>query len=76
MEGFDTIPQDLARAAAFELRFDSLYHPGRGLSFPCDDGGHVDLDRLAPRARSNYLFARAMIGREFACPAVRPHFDD
>ena len=69
------LAQDAA-AATFELRFDSLYQPGRGLAFPCDGVGHVDLDRLAPRARSNYLFARAMIGREYASPAVRRHFDD
>jgi hypothetical protein len=60
----------------FELRFPSLFDPGRGLAFPCDCGGQVDLDRLSPRARSNYLFARAMVGREFACPAVQPHTDD
>lgn len=75
MNGFQTTT---ARAAlpAFVLRFDSLVQPGRALAFPCDPAGHVDLDGLSPRARTNYLFARAMIGREFACPAVRRQFDD
>jgi hypothetical protein len=56
----------------FELRFPSLFDPGRGYVFPCDREGHVDLDRLSPRAMGNYLFARAMVGREYASPAVLP----
>ena len=55
----------------FELRFASLFNEGRGLAFPCDDAGRVDLDRLSDRARINYFLARTAIGREFACPAVR-----
>ena len=57
--------------AAFELRFTSLFNEGRGLSFPCDASGAVDLDALSERARNNYLFARAVVGREFTFPAVR-----
>lgn len=59
-----------APRGVFELRFEDLYRPGRALSFPCDDLGRVDLDGLSERARSNYFYARAMIGREVACPAV------
>ena len=55
----------------FELRFQSLFDRGRGYAFPCDRGGHVDLDRLSERARNNYLYARAMVGRELETPAVR-----
>jgi hypothetical protein len=55
----------------FELRFESLFHPGRGLAFPCDAGGHVPLDELSEPARRNYLYARAVVGREYAVPAVR-----
>lgn len=55
----------------FELRFDSLFTEGRGLAFPCDAQGHVDLDALSERARCNYLYARAVVGREFLTPAVR-----
>ncbi|HEX7438602.1 MAG TPA: hypothetical protein VF319_00770 [Caldimonas sp.] len=55
----------------YELRFRSLFNPGRGFSFPCDASGRVDIDRLSDRARSNYFFARAGIGREFATPAVQ-----
>lgn len=56
----------------FELRFQSLFDSGRGYAFPCDPTGQVDLDQLSDRARNNYLFARAMVGRELAVPAVRP----
>jgi hypothetical protein len=56
---------------AYELRFSSLFNDGRGFSFPCDEAGSVDIDRLSERERSNYLFARAVIGREFAFPRIR-----
>ena len=55
----------------FELRFASLFDEGRGLAFPCDADGRVDLDALSERARSNYFFARSVIGRDFALPVVR-----
>jgi hypothetical protein len=58
--------------ASFELRFQSLFRPGRALSFPCDERGQVELDALTERARQNYLYARAVIGREFATPDVVP----
>lgn len=56
----------------YELRFQSLFDQGRALSFPCDPQGHVDLDTLSERARSNYFYARSVIGRDVACPAIRP----
>ncbi len=55
----------------FELHFQSLFDSGRGYAFPCDPGGKVDLDQLSDRARNNYLYARAVVGRELAMPAVR-----
>jgi hypothetical protein len=58
--------------AAFELRFTSLFNEGRGYSFPCGPTGLVDLDALSDKARLNYLFARAVVGRELSVPAVRP----
>ncbi len=59
-------------AEHFELRFDSLYAEGRGLAFPCNRCGRVDPDELPERARDNYFFARAMVGREFYIPKVMP----
>jgi hypothetical protein len=61
-----------APARSHELRFDSLFHPGRGLSVPCDATGQVDMDRLTERLRNAYLGARAMVGRDYACPRVQP----
>lgn len=58
--------------AAYLLRFQSLFHPGRALMFPCDPAGRVEMDRLTERARENYLYARAVVGREFATPSVVP----
>jgi hypothetical protein len=57
-------------AAHFELRFQSLYHSGRALAFPCDARGEVPLGDLSPKALENYLFARAVIGDEYAAPEV------
>ena len=59
-----------ATPSQYQLCFRSLFHSGRGYAFPCDDRGQVDLDRLSDRARNNYLYARAMIGRELSVPAI------
>jgi len=64
-----------ASASRFVLRFESLFHPGRALAFPCDERGEVELDALSERARHNYLYARVVVGREFATPAVQPRYD-
>jgi hypothetical protein len=56
--------------SAFQVRFNSLFKEGRAMAFPCDAAGHVELDALSPRARDNYLFARAMVGMEYAAPRV------
>jgi len=58
-------------SSQFEIRFQSLFNEGRGLAFPCDATGHVNLDALPEKGRTNYLFARAMVGREYAMPKVR-----
>lgn len=54
----------------FEIRYPSLFATGRALAFPCDAKGRVDIDALTARACINYLFARAMVGRDYACPMV------
>ncbi len=54
----------------FEIRFDDLFGAGRSLAFPCDEMGHVNIDALPDRARTNYLYARAMVGREYSLPIV------
>lgn len=57
-------------SADYELRFESLFNAGRALAFPCDAQGGVTLDSLSDRARQNYLFARAVVGRDYARPVV------
>ena len=56
----------------YELRFQPLSNAGRGFAFPCDASGHVDMNALSSRALNNYLYARAVVGREVYMPAVRP----
>ena len=59
------------RQSSFQLWFVSLSRAGRALCFPCDAGGTVALDELSERGRHNYLYARAVVGNEFAWPVVR-----
>jgi hypothetical protein len=59
-----------SHSAPCQLRFQSLFHEGRAYAFPYDSNGCVDLDALSDKARINYLYARTVIGREFARPAV------
>ena len=61
----------IADMTRYEVRFQSLFNEGRALSFPCDAEGHVVLDTLSDHARDNYLYARAVVGREYAFPTVR-----
>jgi hypothetical protein len=56
----------------FELRFESLLDSGRECTFACDEKGRVDMDAMSERARNRYLYVRAVIGREFSLPRVRP----
>jgi hypothetical protein len=55
----------------YEARFCSLLNDGDELAFPCDAQGKVNLDGLSDRARNNYFYARALIGREFSAPVVK-----
>jgi hypothetical protein len=54
----------------YHVYFASLRDEGEAMLFPCDMAGNVDIDGLSPPARNDYLFARAMRGREFAYPAM------
>lgn len=56
--------------SSFQLCFRSLFQSGRGFVFPCDHKGQVSLDTMSERARNNYFYARAMVGRELTPPAV------
>ena len=54
----------------YELRFESLVDPLRACAFPCDARGLVDMDGLGEQALHRYLYARAVIGKEFRRPLV------
>ncbi len=64
-------PQGPQTNDQFELRFQSLFHTGKALAFPCDSRGDVMLDVLSARALENYLFARAVVGHEYANPVIQ-----
>lgn len=53
------------------LRFVSLHDPGRAVAVPCNAAGIVDMNALSQRLRTAYLGARALVGREYACPTVQ-----
>ena len=55
----------------YELLFATLEGNTRGIAFPCDAQGHVDLDALSDSSRNTYFYARAVVGRVFARPAVQ-----
>jgi hypothetical protein len=59
-------------AVSYELRFQSLFHSGRALAFPCDAVGEVQWQAMSERARASFLRAQDGIGVEFAQPDVRP----
>jgi len=59
-------------ALSHEIHYQPLSGRGPELCFPCDAHGNVPLDALSDRARNNYLFARAVVGRDYATPAVLP----
>ena len=66
----NTAPAPRSDDARFELRYRSLSVHRCGYAFPCDEQGRVDLDQLSEEARENYLYARAMVGRDLQHPEV------
>ena len=56
--------------AHYELRFISLFNRGRGYAVPCDAEGRVEIDDLSAHSRSNYFYARVVVGNELSVPTV------
>jgi hypothetical protein len=50
-----------AMTSTHEIRYQSLFDPGRAMTFACDSEGYVPRDTLSDRALANYLFARAAV---------------
>jgi hypothetical protein len=65
----DTLMFPIA-ASRFELRFAAAGPNGHDCAFPCDERGRVDMDALNEHDRIEYLFARAVVGRDLARPVV------
>ncbi len=65
------IATNLRALEHYELRYRSLFSAGRALAFPCNVRGEVPIDDLSVRALNNYLYARAVVGFEYAVPSVQ-----
>ena len=61
-----------ARGGRYELRFQSLFHGGRALAFPCDARGEVLWEAMSEGARRGFVRARERVGIDLAIPAIRP----
>ena len=59
-----------AGLASTELRFVHREDDLKSLAFPCNAAGHVDLDTLDEHKRNQYLFARVLMGRDYAFPVL------
>lgn len=62
--------QPVGAGHRYRLLYRALDGAARSLAFPCDSRGQIALDALTERARNNYLFARALVGRCFARPVI------
>lgn len=56
--------------SGYVLCFCRLEDGHQAYVFPCDAGGHVDMDALSDQARNDYLYARALMGLQMSWPAV------
>ncbi|MEY4751642.1 MAG: hypothetical protein RIQ60_3856 [Pseudomonadota bacterium] len=63
-------PNEVAASSNYLIRFDALSQYGTARCFPCSHCGQVDLDGLSSQDKREYLYARAMIGLEFAYPVL------
>jgi hypothetical protein len=61
---------DPSTVAGYELRFIRFFGRACGYAFPCDAQGRVDIDTLSEYARNDYIYARALVGRDLLPPVV------
>ncbi len=64
------IATNLGGLGHYELRYRSLFTAGRAFAFPCNARGEVPIDDLSARALNNYLYARSVVGLEYAVPSI------
>jgi hypothetical protein len=72
MATYDSLSDGTVAKPRIELRFLPRSQERRGLAFPCNSDGQVEIDGLSEHERIDYFFARALRGREFSCAIVAP----
>ena len=70
MASHDSYPHSAAAKSHVELRFLPRFADLRCLTFPCNTAGHVEIDQLSEHERIDYLFARALRGRDYSLEIV------
>lgn len=70
MAPYDSLSDVTVAKPRIELRFLPRSGAGRSLAFPCNAAGHVEINGLSENERIDYLFARALRGRDFSCKIV------
>ena len=61
---------DPAQVTRYELRFTDLSTGLCEHAFPCSKTGLVDIDELTDRRRTDYFYARSMVGKKFSAPVT------
>jgi hypothetical protein len=70
MAPHDAHQQGAAAKSHVELRFLPRFGGQRRLVFPCNTAGQVEIDKLSEHQRIDYLFARALRGRDYSLEIV------
>lgn len=65
-----------AERVDYKLRIQSLRDKQDVLTFPCDESGCVDMDAMDDATRNRYLYARALVGIEYAMARVAQPYAD
>jgi hypothetical protein len=70
MAPHDSHHHSAAAKSHVEVRFLPRLAGQRRLVFPCNTAGHVEIDKLSEHERIDYLFARALRGRDYSFEIV------
>ena len=75
MAPHDSHSHSAAAKSHVELRFSPRFADQRCLVFACNTAGHVEIDKLSEHERIDYLFARALRGRDYSLQIVTAQDD-
>jgi hypothetical protein len=70
MAPHDSRHHGIATKSHVELQFLPRFGGQRRLVFRCNADGHVEIDKLSEHERVDYLFARALRGRDYSLEIV------